>query len=129
GSNYNLVSRQAMPRSVNWETIAEVKDGNAGFLTRIAELVADNTDQEDLCHTLIYQLDQFSRFYWVRKDGPPKADVLGAFANLKKAYDKNPSQRTQYNIEIVSQRAEPEVYAALKSKCGPVVSILRPFGK
>jgi hypothetical protein len=111
--------------SDSWKPQGAPRDGNARYITRIAQLAADNAGEEALCLALIDAV----RSGCVRCASNSEPDLLDdgtrALAILKDLYDATDSEEIKFAVEMASRTYSRQAYERLGSACGPVISILR----
>lgn len=133
GSNYALeisgITRDALGKETG-----EATPQNAAYLTRAAQVAADNEKSEELCAALVRNIGACINLHMPRpvtltgdrgSKGEPSPDEEGAVTILKKLHPSTKSELLKYEIEYFMQSFNLEEYKALHSKCGPVLSIAR----
>jgi len=97
---------------------------NAEYLTRIARMTFENRKHEELCISLLENLDFLFRTINQVKEEAILTDVHTALPVLKTLYDDTPSEQMKYQVEVTINDGSHEAYLQLNSPCGPAISIL-----
>lgn len=121
--NYNLTF--ALDTKNRWLGTGFPIEGNGRYLTRIAQLAANNRNQPELCHALINAVDKLANGIPKYEDKKILSDGEAALAILKSIYDGTADQELQYLIELATLHFSEELYASMKSKCGPILAIVQ----
>ena len=123
GESYHR-TRTFVEQTGGWHTSGKPRDGNAGYITRIARLALENVEHEELCAALMSSMASFARSIAQEKEKHTSADMSAAMPILKSIYDSTKSEDAKYHIEMTSAFIDKAAYRRLNCKCGPIVSIM-----
>lgn len=102
------------------------KDGNANYLTRIADLALKNEKQESLCITLVRSLAALLKHSMMMGRKPLHSDTNDAMLVLNKLYTATKSELVRYHIEIAASNDSRATYDQLNSPSGAIISLVTP---
>lgn len=110
-----------------WQATGLPIEGNGRFFERAAQLAVNSQKQPELCIALVKAIDYLT---WggLSEYGEKKlqSDANEAHALLKSVYDNTTDPQLRYHIEVAALHYGKEAYERLNSKCGPMLSIIRP---
>jgi len=112
----------------DWRTSGKVKEGNAGYITKIAHLAYENVENDELCTALLESITSFAYSISRKKEEYTSADLNAAMLILEKVYISTKSDKARYFIEISAGVTDQAIYKKFNEKCGPIVSIIERPG-